>query len=121
VEFNGLFRAAIAAAILGTACYLAFLVLVDVPMYLARWEHDVAAGKALLGVLAGLHDAGTRWTVTQDIAHWRDEMAWMGLYFSVAVWSSLALCSVDLFKDRLPHYRSRAAGFAAAQRHAVRA
>ena len=30
--------------------------------------------------------------VTHDIAEWRDEIAWMSLYFSAAVWASLALC-----------------------------
>ena len=54
--------------------------------------HCTANGKALLGLLFGLHDVATRLTVTHDLAHWRDEMAWMALYFSAAVWSSLALC-----------------------------
>jgi hypothetical protein len=30
--------------------------------------------------------------VTHDIAEWKDEIAWMSLYFSAAVWASLALC-----------------------------
>jgi hypothetical protein len=29
----------------------------------------------------------------------------MALYFSAAVWSSLALCGFTLMKDRLHHYR----------------
>ena len=82
-----------------------FLATIDVPMYFARWQQDFAAGKPLLGLLGGLHDVGTRWTVTHDVAHWRDEMAWMALYFSVAVWSSLALCGLDLVKRYLPRYR----------------
>jgi hypothetical protein len=28
-------------------------------------------------------------------------MPWMSLYFSVAVWSSLALCIIGLVRDRL--------------------
>lgn len=120
-EFHGVVRGVIGAAILGIAGYLAFLIVIDVPMYLGRWEQDVAAGKTLFGVLAGLHDVTTRWTVTQDVAQWRDEMAWMGLYFSVAVWSSLALCSFELIKYRLPRYRARAVRSGASQRHAVRA
>jgi len=55
----------------------------------------------LLGALAGLHDVSTRWAVTHDIAKWRDEIAWMSLYFSVAVWSSLALFTFGIVKDRL--------------------
>jgi len=65
---------------------------VDVPMYLSRWRADLAAGGKLLGPLEGLHDVSTRWVVTHDLAEWKDEIAWMSLYFSMAVWSSLALC-----------------------------
>ena len=42
--------------------------------------------------LEGLRDASTRWVVTHDLAEWKDEIAWMSLYFSAAVWASLALC-----------------------------
>jgi hypothetical protein len=47
------------------------------------------------------YDVSTRWAVAHDIAQWRDEIAWMSLYFSVAVWSSLALFTFGLLKDRL--------------------
>ena len=30
--------------------------------------------------------------MTHDLAEWKDEIAWMSLYFSVAVWASLGLC-----------------------------
>jgi hypothetical protein len=100
-RFRGAFRVAIGTAVLGIAGYLTFLLTIDVPMYLGRWQADLANGKELLGLLAGLHDLNTRWAVTRDIAHWRDEIPWMSLYFSVAVWSSLALCSVALVKDRM--------------------
>jgi len=105
VEFHGVARLAIGTMAAGVACYLAFLVMVDVPMYLSRWRADLASGKELLGLFSGLHDLGTRWAVTHDIAHWREEIAWMSLYFSVAVWSSLALCGFELVKHHLPRYR----------------
>ena len=107
--FRGLVRIAIGVALIGIAAYIVFLATIDVPMYFARWQQDLADGKALFGLFGGLHDVGTRWTVTHDVAHWRDEMAWMALYFSVAVWSSLALCGFDLVRQHLPHYR-RASG-----------
>jgi hypothetical protein len=107
VEFHGAIRLAIGSAIVGIAGYLAFLFVIDVPMYFERWQADEATGKQLFGVIEGLQDVSTRWTVTHDIAHWRDEIAWMSLYFSVAVWSSLALCSFGLIKERLAQYRAR--------------
>jgi hypothetical protein len=106
IEFRGLVRLAMATALIGLAAYVAFMAMVDVPMYLARWQADELGGKASLSLLAGLYDVSTRLVVTHDIAQWREEIAWMSLYFSVAVWSSLALCAFDLVKHRLPHYRS---------------
>ena len=91
-EFDGVVRVALVVAIVGIAGYLAFLATVDVPMYLARWRAEVANGSTPLSHLEGLRDASVRWVVTHDIAEWKDEIAWMSLYFSAAVWSSLALC-----------------------------
>jgi hypothetical protein len=44
--------------------------------------------------------------VTHDFAHWKDEIPWMSLYFSAAVWASLALCVLYACEDYLPRYRS---------------
>jgi hypothetical protein len=91
-EFGGVVCITLVVAIVGIAGFLAFLATIDVPMYLARWRVDVANGTRLLRPLEGLHDVSVRWVVTHDIAEWKDEIAWMSLYFSGAVWSSLALC-----------------------------
>ena len=64
----------------------------------------------LLGPLEGLRDVSTRWVVTHDFAEWNDEIAWMSLYFSAAVWSSLALCVFSSLEDHLPRYRTEVAG-----------
>jgi hypothetical protein len=104
-EFQGVVRLAIGTMVAGIACYLAFLVTIDVPMYVSRWHADLTSEKELFGIFSGLYDLGTRWAVTHDVAHWQDEIAWMSLYFSVAVWSSLALCGFDLVKHHLPRYR----------------
>ena len=106
-DFHGVMRWAIGATVAGIACYLAFLVMIDVPMYFARWQVDQASSKPLLDIVSGLHDVSTRWIVTHDVAHWQQEFAWMALYFSAAVWSSLALCGFTLMRDRLHHYRRR--------------
>jgi len=108
-EFNGIVRLVLIGAIGCTAFYLAFLMTIDVPMYLNRWRADLADGSPLLHPLEGLRDARTRWVVTHDFAHWKDEIAWMTLYFSTAVWASLALCVVYSLDGYLPHYRTETA------------
>ena len=108
-DFHGIVRVAIGTMVAGIAFYVAFLVVIDVPMYLGRWREDLASGKELLGIFSGVYDVGTRWAVTHDFTQWQDEIAWMSLYFSAAVWSSLALCSFELVKHHLPRYRRRVA------------
>lgn len=100
-EFDGLLHLAIVVAITGIAGYLAFLITIDIPMYLNRWQDGLTDGSKALTPLEGLRDATTRWVVTHDIAEWRDEIAWMSLYFTAAVWASLALCLVYSLGDHL--------------------
>ena len=108
-EFHGPVRAVLVIAIIGIACYLWFLMAVDVPMYLNRWRAGVAAGSRLLRPLEGLRDVSTRWVVAHDLAEWKDEIAWMSLYFSAAVWASLALCVCYSLEGYLPRYRTEPA------------
>src|ERR1700722_9190874 len=105
-EFDGSVRVILAVAIFGIASYLGFLMHIDLPMYLSRWRAAVADGSKRLRPLEGLHDVSTRWVVTHDLAEWRDEIAWMSLYFSAAVWASLALCIFYSLGDQLPRHRA---------------
>jgi hypothetical protein len=107
-EFHSAARVVIAAAFASVIAYVAFLALIDVPMYFDRWQTDQESGKKILSLLAGLYDVSKRLVVTRDIAQWKDEIAWMSLYFSAAVWSSLALCVIGLRADRLHQYRANA-------------
>jgi hypothetical protein len=91
-EFDGGLRIILVGAVVGIVVYLAFLMTVDVPMYLKRWRADVARGNRGLRPLEGFRDVSTRWVVTYDLSEWREEIAWMSLYFSAAVWASLGLC-----------------------------
>src|SRR5271168_5056245 len=59
-EFDGPVRAVLVVAIVGIAGYLAFLITIDVPMYLSRWRAGVADGSRRLGPLEGLRDVSTR-------------------------------------------------------------
>jgi hypothetical protein len=108
-EFNGVVRGCLVVAVAGIAGFLAFLMTVDVPMYLKRWRTGDADGDKRLTPREGLRDVTTRWVVTHDHAEWKEEMTWMALYFSLAVWSSLALCVFYSLEHHLPQYRTEAA------------
>jgi hypothetical protein len=112
-EFHGPVRIVLAVSIAGIVAYLAFLVTVDVPMYFSRWRTNLAEGNQLLGLFEGLRDVSTRWVRTHDVAHWKGEMTWMALYFSGAVWASLALCFFYSLEGELPQYRTEAAAISA--------
>ena len=101
-EFEGPLSVVLIIAIIGIACYLVFLATIDVPMYLTRWQSESANSIGPLSLLEGLRDASVRWVVTHDIVEWKDEIAWMSLYFSAAVWASLALCDCYSFAGHLP-------------------
>jgi hypothetical protein len=105
-EFDGAARVVLIVSIAGIVFFLAFLMTVDVPMYLNRWRADVAGGNALMKPIEGLRDVSTRWIVTHDFSEWKEEIVWMSLYFSFAVWSSLALCVFYSMEDQLPRYRT---------------
>jgi hypothetical protein len=107
-KFHGVVQFAIAFVAAGIAGYVVFMGTVDVPMYFTRWQADLASDKTLLGLVAGLRDVGTHWDVTRDFADWKPEIAWMSLYFSLAVWASLALGAFGLVHDHLPRYCRRA-------------
>src|SRR6266568_2319417 len=81
-EFEVRVGVVLVIAIIGIAGYLAFLATIDIPMYLTRWRAEAANGSRPLSPLEGLRDASFRWVVTHDIAEWKDEIAWMSLYFS---------------------------------------
>ncbi len=104
-RFRGVVQWILAAAAVGIVGYVVFMFSVDVPMYYARWQTELASGRQFFGVLSGLRDVTTRWIVTHDIERWKNEIPWMSLYFSVAVWASLMLGSFGLVRHHLPRYR----------------
>jgi hypothetical protein len=106
-SFHGVVRWIVVLTAAGAAGYVLFMVTIDVPMYVQRWHTATAAGQPMLGLFAGLHDVASRWIVTHEIARWRDEIAWMSLYFSIAVWASLMLGGFGLIRHLVPRYRVR--------------
>jgi hypothetical protein len=73
------------------ASYILFMVTIDVPMYWSRWQAELTAGTQYLSLMQGLKDASHSCVVSFDIAIWREEIPWMTLYFTGAVWVSILL------------------------------
>jgi hypothetical protein len=84
-------RPMLTVSCIGGVVYVAFMFLVDVPMYWSRWLADEAAGRSYLSLAEGLLDASRCGRESQDWAIWKSEIPWMSLYFSIAVWFSIAL------------------------------
>ena len=87
------------AMILFSVGFVIFMVTVDVPMYITRWSADTTAGTQYLALLEGIKDSVSACTVSfsQDI--WREEIPWMTLYFTVAVWVSISLPLAPNYKQ----------------------
>jgi len=84
------------------AAYVAFMFLVDVPMYWSRWIADQAIGRHYLSIAQGIHDVAVHRLVSYSWSDWKSEVAWMSLYFSAAVWFSIALIHAPAFEtDRM--------------------
>ena len=82
--------------------YITFMVTVDVPTYLSRWNADNAAGYTYLTIAEGLQDI-QRYVVTGQWEAWQYDMVWQTPYFSLAVWISLVL----VFFPRLSSVKSK--------------
>lgn len=68
--------------------YVAFMVLVDVPMYVNRWIRDGNWNIRYLSLAEGFASASECTAYRLD-AVWKKEMPWMTGYFFCAVWASL--------------------------------
>lgn len=90
LELRGFLRAWTGVGVV----FVLFVSTVDVPMYATRWLADEAANKVYFSFSEGIADVANRWVVTYAWEDWKDEMAWMTLYFSVAVWLSISLVRV---------------------------
>lgn len=84
-------RTVLGACCFAAVAYVCYMVLVDVPMYAARWVAEGVSGRHYLTLAEGLRDVSTRWTVSYRWQDWCSEMVWMALYFSVCVWISISL------------------------------
>lgn len=99
-KVEGLIRRHISVGISLGAAYIAFMVTVDVPTYLARWRADEASGRTYLSLAAGLQDI-QRYVVTGRWEDWQYSMVWMTPYFSLAVWISLLMIFLPKVENRI--------------------
>jgi hypothetical protein len=90
-HYSGRARAYLGASVVGFVGYVLFMIFVDVHMYFTRWRADEAAHRAYFAISDGVVDLIHRRVVTFDMNDWRTEIPWMSLYFSCAVWFSLAM------------------------------
>ena len=90
--------------------YVAFMFSVDVPMYWSRWLADEAAGRSYMSIAQGVLDMSQRRIVSHRWEDWKHEVAWMSLYFSVAVWISISLIHAPAPKTHTATERKRFAG-----------
>jgi hypothetical protein len=77
--------------IVGGALFVAYIFIVDVPMYWSRWKEDESLGRKYLSLTQGVVDASRCKHVSFEWEDWRSEVVWMTLYFSVGVWVSISL------------------------------
>ena len=94
------YRYFLAGAVAVGIAYVAFMCMVDIPMYVSRWLADEASGRVYLSFGQGLQDTWSRRSITFAWEAWRTEIPWMTLYFSLAVWCSIALAHVPLFAPK---------------------
>lgn len=92
-------RPVLAATCAAGIAYVLFMFTIDVPMYWSRWSADQASGRTYLSLTQGAVDVSGRWVVSHRWEDWKNEIAWMSLYFSVAVWISIALIHAPVLVD----------------------
>ncbi len=92
-------RRFLAAMMAFAGTYIVFMTTVDVPMYWSRWNAELTAGVQYLSLPQGLMDASRQCVVSFDWTIWREEIPWMTLYFTVAVWVSILLPHAPSWND----------------------
>lgn len=96
---NSVSRKAYLLLMSATVVYLLFMLIVDIPMYFERWQEDIALNRSSLSIAEGFRDLTYRWIVIEDWKIWRFEVPWMTLYFSLAVWTSIALSYIPITNE----------------------
>jgi len=93
LETQGTLQAVLIAGCLVYGAGAVLTIIVDVRMYLRRAR--LRAASEYLTLAVGLRDSQIRRHPTSDWKVWREEVPWMTLYFSIGVWTSLAMVLLE--------------------------
>lgn len=82
------------AGIAVSVIFVAYVIGVDVPMYVRRFRNAKAIGQRYLSISQGARDAMERRVPSHSWDRWKDDAVWLTPYFSAGVWFSIALVFV---------------------------
>jgi len=69
-------------------CYIYFMVMIDVPMYIRMHSEDLKAGKKFNTILQGLLLSMNCDVIEYKWSSWAEEAYWQTPYFAMMVWAS---------------------------------
>jgi hypothetical protein len=84
------------AGTIGSVAFVAYAIVVDIPLYLRRFHSHRALGQQYLSVAQGARDAWGRREMSRNWESWRDDALWLTPYFSVGAWISMGLVFLPL-------------------------
>ncbi|MEM6581186.1 MAG: hypothetical protein AAF699_07940 [Pseudomonadota bacterium] len=91
---EGILQTLAGAGILVSLVFVAYVLILDVPMYVKRFRHSRGAGHKVLSITEGIQDARDRREHKLDWKHWQDDALWLTPYFSIGVWISMGMIFV---------------------------
>jgi len=96
MDTSGLIRMLAIAGTIGSVAFVAYAIMVDIPLYLRRFHSRRALGQQYLSVAQGARDAWGRREMSRNWESWRDDALWLTPYFSVGAWISMGLVFLPL-------------------------
>lgn len=94
MDTNGPVQMLASAGIAVSTVFVAYVVGVDVPMYIRRFRDGKAVGQRYLSLAEGARDAMQRRVPSHNWESWKDDAIWLTPYFSAGAWISMALVFV---------------------------
>ena len=94
MDTSGLVQTLACAGIAVSVVFVAYVLGVDVPMYVRRFRNGQAIGRRYLSISQGARDAMERRVPAHSWESWKDDAVWLTPYFSAGVWLSIALVFV---------------------------